>query len=102
MNKGKVELKEFTNSKDSQAFWYSVEHNNGATSVEQSLKISSIDGVFNPTWVASLALDDFPPQDTPLEAAHKMADWLERLASAIRVGDYLTVQRAEFKDIESE
>lgn len=102
MNEGKVELKEFSKGKDIQTFLYSIEHNNGETSVEQSLKISSVDGLFNPTWVANLALDDFPPQDTPLEAAHKMADWLERLAAAIRIGDYLTVQRSEFKDISSE
>jgi len=100
MNKGKVELHKYTKGKDAQVFEYMIEQNNGSTSVDQLLTISSVDGLFNPKWVAKLALDDFPPQETPKNAALKMADWLERLAAAIRAGEYQSLPRAEFKDLD--
>lgn len=45
MNKGKVELQNFTKSKDELAYRYSVEHNNGQTSVEQIMSIRSENGL---------------------------------------------------------
>ena len=101
MNKGKVELIKYNKDKDSQFFEYLVEQNNGNTRVEQSLIISSIDGLFDPKWIAEIKLDDFPPQKSPEEAAKKFADWLERLAGAIRTGKYQSFPRAEFKEVSS-
>ncbi len=98
MNKGKVELTRFTKA-DAYAFEYSVEQNNGKTSVEQTLTIRSSDGLFEPQWIAEITLNDFPPQQTPSDAADKLADWMERLAAAIRSGEYMPLQRAEFKDL---
>lgn len=99
MNKGKVELTSFKKTNDAFVFEYSVEQNNGKTSVEQSLTIRSSDGLFQPDWIAEITLDDFPPQKAPHEAAIKLADWMERLAAAIRSGDYMPLQHAEFKDL---
>ena len=100
MNKGKVELTKYTKGKDAQVFEYSIEHNNGSTSVEQLLTISSVDGLIHSDWVAEIVFDDFPPQKTPEDAALKMADWLERLAAAMRAGEYQSLPRAEFKDLD--
>jgi hypothetical protein len=101
MNRGKIELNKFVRSDttDPHIFEYSVEHNNGKTSVEQTLTIRSTAGLYQPAWIASVALDDFPPQHTPAEAAEKLADWLERLAGAIRTGDYQPFTTGSFKDI---
>lgn len=99
MNKGKVELKTFSKNENDYTFTYTVEHNNGKTSVEQALIIRSIDGLFEPAWVAEIELDGFPPQKTPADAAQKMADWFERLAAAIRAGEYMPLQRSTFKDL---
>jgi hypothetical protein len=101
MNKGKIELNKFERGTgtDRHVFEYLAEHNNGKTSVEQTLTITSADGLFEPTWIATVALDDFPPQKTPEDAANKLADWLERLASAIKTGEYQPFVNIQFKDI---
>lgn len=96
---GKVELTGFSKQGDERTFVYSVEHNNGQTSVEQKMTITSKEGLIEPNWSASIELSDFPPQKTPEEAAHKLADWMERLAAAIRVGDIQSYTRAKFKEI---
>lgn len=100
MNKGKVELTSFSKVKDAQYFEYLVEQNNGTTTVEQLLTISSVDGLFDHKWVAQIKLDDFPPQETPGGAANKLAEWLDRLAAAIRAGEYLSLPRVEFKELD--
>lgn len=100
MNKGKVELVRFESTKDNAFYEYTVEHNNGSTSVKQVLTINSVDGLFRSKWEAVIELDDFPPQETPEAAAHKLADWLERLASAIRIGEYSNTTKANFKDLD--
>lgn len=100
-HKGKVELKCFSKQADTCEFVYSVEHNNGNTSVEQEMTIKSQDGLFEPVWSASIEMSDFPTQDTPEKAAHKLAEWMERLAAAIRVGEIQPFARAEFKEITS-
>lgn len=102
VNKGKVELVNFARSEESCEFRYSVEQNNGSTSVEQALRIVSSDGLFAPTWIADLTFSDFPPQQTPGAAAIKLADWMDRLASAIRSGEYLELPPSEFKDLTPE
>jgi len=99
MNKGKVELKTFNNDSDTKTFQYLVEHNNGKTTVEQLLTISSESNLFNDKWNATIKLDDFPCQETPQLAAEKLADWLERLSQAIRSGEYHYFKQEEFKDI---
>lgn len=100
MNKGKVELVKFDKSDDYSEFIYSIEQNNGKTSVEQKLTISSVNGLFKPKWTAHLELKDFPPQDTPESASLKMADWLERLAATMRKGSYLDLPHTEFRDLD--
>ena len=100
MNKGKVELISYIKEKDNQTFEYLVEQNNGKTSVEQKMKISSVDGLFDPRWVASIEFDDFPAQETTTNAVNKLADWLERLAGAIRTGEYMNIERPGFNDID--
>lgn len=67
---------------------FSVEHNNGETSVEQKLTIEGNTRFMHPKYTATIELDDFPEQSTPQGAADKLADWLERLAAAIRTGDF--------------
>ena len=99
MNKGKVELIKYNKVKEAQFFEYSVEQNNGSTSVEQSLIISSVEGLLDPNWIAEIKLDEFPPQNTPEAAAHKLADWLERLSDTIRSGEYQSFPKAAFKDL---
>ena len=67
---------------------FSVEHNNGSTSVEQKMTIDGHTRFMHPEYTATIELDDFPTQKTPQAAADKLADWLERLAAAIRIGDF--------------
>jgi hypothetical protein len=96
---GKVELVEFKKDNNGDmAFVYSVEHNNGDTSVEQKMTISSVEQLIKPEWVATIELNDMRSQHLPKDAALKLADWLERLAKAIRVGEYQDYPVAEFKD----
>lgn len=96
---GKVELVGFCKQDGVNTYTYSVEHNNGETSVEQKMTITSQDGLFDPKWTATIEMLDFPLLDTPEQAAHKLADWMERLAAAIRVGDVQPYSRAKFKEI---
>ena len=98
MNRGKVELTSFTKANGAYTFEYLVEQDNGVTTVHQVLTIRGIDGLSN--WIADIKLEGFQPQKTPADAAIKMADWLSRLAAAIRIGDYMELQRAEFKDLD--
>jgi hypothetical protein len=101
MQNVKVELTSFKRGKNQEqhSFIYSVKHNNGKTTVEQPLTISSVDKLINPKWVASISIDDFPPQDSPQEAAMKLATWLERLAISIKNGKYQPFENVEFKKI---
>ena len=104
MSRVKVELARFERGKGHESghiFEYSVEHDDGKTSVEQMLTIRSADGLFEPNWVASIALDDFPPQSSPQAAAEKLADWLERLSAAVRTGEYQTFSDSKFIDVDN-
>jgi hypothetical protein len=101
-HKVKVQLQKFEFGKDDSSphvFKYLLEHHNGKTSVEQVLTISSMSRLFDIKWTASIALDDFIPQSSPEAAALKMADWLERLALAIRAGEYLELPIDTYKSV---
>ena len=102
MNKVKVQLVKYLSDTENsnQVFIYNVEHNNGVTSVDQNMTLSSNDLGMQPTWNASICLDKFPDQKTPEDAALKLADWLERLSIGIRNGDYLPPVRSKYKDVE--
>jgi len=62
---------------------YSVSHNNGTTTVEQSMRLVKERG----KWKAEIQLFDFPEQDTPDRAATKLSEWLGRLSLAIAGGE---------------
>lgn len=82
---------------------YTIEQNNGQTSVEQKMTLEGQVGFIIENWTATIALDDFPPQKTPKAAAHKLADWLERLAAGIRAGEYtLPSHSIEYKDMDDD
>ena len=103
MNKGRALLTYYTfNPEDNVVVAeYSIEQNNGTTSVEQKMQIEGQVGFITENWTATIALDDFPPQKTPEAAAHKLADWLERLAAGIRAGEYtLPSHSPEYKDLD--
>lgn len=85
--KGKVGLIKFETTETNKVrFEYSVEHNNGQTSVEQKLSLTGETG-FKQRWFANIELDQFPAQSTPKEAALKLADWLIRLGTTIQASD---------------
>lgn len=39
-------------------------------------------------WFAAMEMKGFPPQETPAQAAEKLADWFQRMAIAMRSGRY--------------
>lgn len=101
-NKGKVSLERFERGKDGNPhiYVYKVEQNNGTTSVDQQLIIKASGSSIKAGWSASIVFDDFPAQSSGKDAALKLADWMERLAAAIRCGEYPELHSDEFKDIE--
>ena len=101
INKAKVTLMSFVHATETGSrheFSYSVEHNNGTTSLEQTLVIQGLDHLFSPRWVASIKFDEFPPQQSPELAALKLAEWMERLAAAIRSGKFAEYIDSNFLD----
>jgi len=62
---------------------YEIAHNNDTTTVRQDLLLTK----FGDTWKANMLFDDIDSCDTATEAAHKLADWMERLALALREGN---------------
>lgn len=103
MNKGRALLTYYTFNPDDNVVVaeYAIEQNNGQTSVEQKMQIEGQVGFITESWTATIALDDFPTQKTPEAAAHKLADWLERLAAGIRAGEYtLPSHSPEYKDLD--
>jgi hypothetical protein len=101
MNKGKVELIRFEKKEDTVEFVYTVEQNNGQTTVEQDMTISSQSFGLGTKWYATIGLEEFNGQELPEAVAFKLADWLDRLSQAIRVGEYPQYTKAEFKEIKS-
>lgn len=61
-----------------------IGHCNGATTVEQELVLES--GGFG--WLAQMSMNDFPRQKSVTAAAWKLADWMERMAAAIREHEF--------------
>lgn len=63
---------------------YIIKHDNGTTTLEQELHLHrSYHG-----WKAEIKMDDMTHSKTVTAAAWKTADWLERLAKAIKSGTY--------------
>lgn len=77
-----VELVSYTKERSSgtsEARYY-VKHSNQVTVLEQGLAISrDAYGKYD----ACIVISDFPPQESPEEAALKLADWLKRLGESI-------------------
>ena len=98
MESGRTLLTNFTyDVKDgNECAEFQVMHSNGVTTLEQKLYIEKQFG----KWTASIAFDDFPEQESGEDAALKLAEWMDRLAKAIRVGD-LTIPNPQtrFTDI---
>lgn len=69
---------------------YCVAHNNGSSTVDQKLTIEMLNG----KWVARIAMDEFPAQDTAKAAAHKLGDWL------VRLGQSINEENEQFESIE--
>ena len=70
---------------------YYIRHNNGTTTVKQSMRLIKENG----KWEAEIGLSGFPGQDTPDRAAMKLAEWLTRLGAAIEQGKYDKVKLEE-------
>lgn len=78
------ELDQFMGKNGDVSAVYMVQHNNGETTLEQELHLSrTYHG-----WIAEIKMDDMPHQETVTAAAWKTAEWLERLAKAIKSGTY--------------
>lgn len=59
---------------------YLVCSDNGSTTLSQPLTLRwDREG-----WVATMPMNDLPPQMTSTSAAWKLADWMERMAQAIK------------------
>lgn len=96
MSRAKVELVEYNRvDDDSQRYEYIVSHDNGSTTVSQRMVLDQ----FSRGWKASMDMDDIPEMQSHRLAALKLADWLQRMAAAIKSGDYQEVDTAEFKEL---
>lgn len=63
---------------------FNIRHNNSDTTLDQDLILKkSADG-----WMAYMEMVDFPHQKTITESAHKLAEWFERMAQAIKTHEY--------------
>jgi len=61
-----------------------VMHDNATTTLDQELHLTrTYEG-----WKAEIKMDDMPHSKTVTAAAWKTAEWLERLAKAIKSGTY--------------
>lgn len=99
---GKVELVKFERGEDGDAndvYLYAVAHSNGKTTVEQKLTIRNTNRSIDSSWIASFSLEDIPPQSSPEKAVEKLADWMERLAAAMRSGEYQQYSGDNFRDL---
>lgn len=63
---------------------YNVSHNDLKVTVEQDLILRR-----DPEgWAAEMPMDGFPKQVSAKDAALKLAEWMEKMAEAIRSGEY--------------
>lgn len=75
MSSGYMKLKSYSDNK----FVFNVCHMIDAkTSLDQDMVLEFVNG----RWIASIAFDDFPPQDTPSLAVGKLSKWLATLSKA--------------------
>lgn len=63
---------------------FTVGHDNSKATVDQDLILTNSGA----GWTAQMPILDFPEQKTATEAAHKLAEWMEKLAAAIRAGNF--------------
>lgn len=80
-----VDLIEFKKNRNqmTERYVYFVMHGNGKTNLDQELVIER-DRRGHGKWEASMVMKEFPGQDSKEEAALKLADWMERMAMAIK------------------
>ncbi|MFZ2452624.1 MAG: hypothetical protein WAW36_19115 [Methylovulum miyakonense] len=89
-NKTKIILKSinsekgFYNSNGNVVAIFSAAHSDGVITVEQDLVLKQIDS----KWIAEMPMLDFPPQKTITDAAWKLADWMEKMAAAIKASTF--------------
>ena len=63
---------------------FDVGHNNGTTTLKQELILTQVhDG-----WVASMDMSDIPPSKTITASAWQLAEWMERMAEAIKANTF--------------
>lgn len=63
---------------------FKVSSNDTRITLEQELILTkSQDG-----WTAKMPMDKFPPQETATDSALKLADWMEKMAAAIKDHDF--------------
>lgn len=78
------ELDQFMSRRGDVKAAFIVQHNNGKTTLEQDLHLSrTYHG-----WKAEIKMDGMPHSKTCTAAAWKTAEWLERLAKAIKSSAY--------------
>lgn len=63
---------------------FNVAHNNGQTTVDQDLVLRR----YGDGWSAEMSMEGFPEQKTATEAAHKLAEWFDRLAATIKRSEF--------------
>lgn len=100
MARGKVELKKFTGNQSIDQYEYLVSHDNGTTTLEQTLVIQKQKQSGSPSWISEMQMNDFPAQDTQEDSALKLAEWLERMAKVIRSGNYIELSDSNFIEID--
>ena len=70
---------------------FHIRHEGEVLVVEQTLTLKRTHN----EWIAEMPMDDFPPQKTATEAAIKLADWMEKMAVAIRGATFDTINLNE-------
>jgi len=75
MSKGRMKLKAYSDNK----FVFNVTSSlDSKTLLDQDMTLEMVNG----KWLASIAFDDFPSQDTPSAAVSKLSEWLITLSNA--------------------
>ena len=102
-SRGKVTISSYhvDNKSSAETIKYLVKHDNAVTTLEQELTLTNASCPALHLWQASIEMKGFPEEDNPQGAALKLAEWMERLAGAIRCGEYdLSHLSSGFIDIE--
>ena len=77
---------------------YAVVFDNSETTLEQELVLTH-DG---DGWVASMNMDDFPAQRTVTASAWKLAEWMEKMAKAIKDNTFDGINLNSFSGFDDE